>query len=168
MTKLAHTILILLHVTLLSITAWLPGCGGSSTKNPAQESTEIDETLAEEAPQAQSLNINVEVSQTAVRPGETVQMTATVEPIRGTRILFNWINATGYGVLPPVNQNSVTWTAPTTLEVVEVRVEVIQLVVTAISQVVSVKESGVETDTEILTANKTILLTVTNWPEGDR
>ena len=144
---------------LFSIVLWLLGCGGSSVENPTQESDENDTTPQVE--QTQSLKVNVDVSKATVKTGETVQMTATVDAIRGTRILLNWVNVTEFGKLSVTNQNSVTWIAPQTLDNVEVRVEVIQLIVTAISQIVSVKESGVHTDTEVLTTSKTILLTVT-------
>lgn len=162
MRRAVITISIPSYITLLSIAMWLLGCGGSSIENPLQESEETNEIPSPVDPQTQSLNVNVEVSKTTVRAGETVQMTATVEPIRGTSLLFNWVNATGYGTLPATNQNHAIWTAPATLDAVAVRIEVIQLVVTAISQVVSVKESGVDTDTEIITATQTVLITVTN------
>ena len=41
-----------------------------------------------------------------------------------------------------------------------VQVEVIQLVVTVISEVVSVGTSGIDTDTQIFSETKTVLLTV--------
>ena len=149
-----------LYIISLSIVLSLFGCGGSSVKNPAQESDE-NPSKTPQAEQPQSLKVNVAVSETTVRTGGTVKITATVDAIRGTRILLNWVNVTGFGTLSVTNQNSATWTAPQTLDAVDVRVEVIQLIVTAISQIVSVKESGINTDTEVLTTTKTILLTVT-------
>lgn len=139
---------------------WLVGCGGSSVENPIQESDE-NANKTPQAEQPPSLIVNVNISETTVRTGGSVTMTATVEAIRGTRLLLNWVNVTGLGTLSVTNQNSVTWIAPQTLDAAEVKVEVIQLIVTAISQIVSVKESGVSTDTEVLTATRTILLTVT-------
>jgi hypothetical protein len=162
MIKFARMIVISSYMILLSFLIWLLSCGGSSIENPVRGSEEIDETLSQVDQQIQSLNVNVEVSKTTVQASETVEMMATVDEIRGTNIIFNWVNTTGYGILNPTNQNTATWTAPKTLDTVEVRVEILQLIVTAISQVVSVKESGVDTDTEVLTATKTILLTVTN------
>ena len=139
---------------------WL-GCGGSSSpENPVDIDDEDDDLDTDS--QEQVLNVNMKVSKTAVKPGETVTLTATVDAIRGTDVLFNWVNVTGYGAIPDTNENSVVWTAPTTLDRAQVQVEVIQLIVTAIIQVVSVKESGVDTDTEVLTSTKTILITVTN------
>jgi hypothetical protein len=165
MRRLKTSSLIPLYLLLFGAIISGLSCGGSSgTENPVRVSDEEDDDeLAPQAiSQAQSLKINVKVSETAVQPGETVTVTATVEPIRGTNVLFNWVNVTGYGTLPETNGNSVIWTAPATLETAQVKVEVIQLIVTAISQIVSVKESGVDTDTEVLTATKTILITVTN------
>ena len=149
-----------LYIILFSIALGLVGCGGSSIENPIQES----DGNANKTPQAEqplSLKVNVNVSETAVGTGGSVKMTATVEAVRGTRILLNWVNVTGMGTLSVTNQNSATWIAPQTLDAAEVKVEVIQLIVTAISQIVSVKESGISTDTEVLTATRTILLTVT-------
>ena len=159
MKTMCNKLPIWLYIISLSIVLWLPGCGGSNIENPAQESDDNQQTSQSEKPQ--SLTVNVSVSETTVKTGGTARITATVETIRGTRILLNWVNVTGLGTLSVSNQNSATWTAPQTLDAVDVKVEVIQLIVTAISQIVSVKESGINTDTEILTATKTILLTVT-------
>ena len=162
MIKSAHITPIPSYMILLGIAVGLLGCGGSSVENPFRESEEIDETLSQVDQQIQSLNVNVEVSKLTVQAGEVVEMTATVDKLRGTNIIFNWVNTTGYGTLNATGQNTATWTAPKTLDTVEVKVEILQLVVTAISQVVSVKASGVDTDTEVLTSTKTILLTVTS------
>lgn len=53
-------------------------------------------------------------------------------------------------------------TAPQTLNGENVQVEVIQLIVTVISEVVSVGASGIDTDTQIFSETKTVLLTVRN------
>ena len=90
-----------------------------------------------------------------VRPGESVQLTATVDGVEGFRILLNWINVTEHGTLSITSPNSATWVAPETLGVDDVRLEVIQFVVTVLSRVVSVKESGIDTDTQISTETKT-------------
>jgi hypothetical protein len=150
----------IVYTLILSFAIGFASCGGSSVQNPIQDSDE--ETVAPtQAQQNGSLGVKVNVSRDTVRAGETVQMTATVEPVQGTRIMLDWINVTKRGTLSVTNQNSATWTAPQTLDVVDVQVEVIQLVVTAIVQVVSVKETGVDTGTQILTVTKTILLTIT-------
>ena len=149
------------HVVLLTIALCLLGCGGSSVENPLRESEETDEILTQVDIEDQSLNVKVEVSKDAVQAGETVSMTATVDELRGSNIIFNWINTTGYGTLTPMEENKAIWSAPEKPDGV-VKVEVLQLVVTAISQVVSVQSSGVDTDTEVLTSTQTILLTVTN------
>jgi hypothetical protein len=161
MIKILRTTPVLSHMVLLTIALCLLGCGGSSVENPLQESGETDDTLAQGTPEDQSLNVNVEVSKDTVQAGETVNMTATVDELRGSNVIFNWINTTGYGTLTPTGENKAIWSAPEKPDGV-VKVEVLQLVVTAISQVVSVQSSGVDTDTEVLTSTKTILLTVTN------
>ena len=149
------------QILLLGIVLWLVGCGGSSIQNPVQETEEDTDNLAQVDEKSQSLNVAVEVSKTTVQMGEAVNLKATVDGIRGTNLILNWVNVTGYGELSVVNQHSALWTAPQSLDSLEVKVEVIQLIATGVSQVISVKESGVDTDTEVLTDTKTILLTVT-------
>ena len=162
MTKILRISPVLLHMVLFTVTLCLLGCGGSSVENPLRDSEETGSTLTQEAPENQSLNVNVDVSQDTVQAGETVNMTATVDELRSSNIIFNWINTTGYGTLTTMGQNKAIWSAPKISDTGGVKVEVLQLVVTAISQVVSVEASGVDTDTEVLTSTKTILLTVTN------
>lgn len=149
------------QILLLGIVLWLVGCGGSSIQNPVQETEEDTDNLAQVDEKSQSLNVAVEVSKTTVQTGEAVNLKATVDGIRGTNLILNWVNVTGYGDLSVINQHSALWTAPQSLDSLEVKVEVIQLIATGVSQVISVKESGVDTDTEVLTDTKTILLTVT-------
>ena len=161
MIKILRITPVLSHMVLLSIALYLLGCGGSSVENPLRESAETDNTLTQVDLENQSLNVKVEVSKDTVQAGETVNMTATVDELRGSNVIFNWINTTGYGTLTPTGENKAIWSAPEKPDGV-VKVEVLQLVVTAISQVVSVQSSGVDTDTEVLTSTKTILLTVTN------
>ena len=152
---------VLSPIVLLTIALCLLGCGGSSVENPLRESEETDSTLTQVDLENQSLNVKVEVSKDTVQAGETVNMTATVDELRGSNIIFSWINTTGYGTLTSMDENKAIWSAPENPDSV-VKVEVLQLVVTAISQVVSVQSSGVDTDTEVLTSTKTILLTVTD------
>ena len=161
MIKIVRIAPVLLHMVLLSIALCLLGCGGSSVENPLGESEEPDNTVTQVDIENQLLNVKVEVSKDAVQAGETVNMTATVGELRGSNIIFNWINTTGYGTLTPMEENKAIWSAPEKPDGV-VKVEVLQLVVTAISQVVSVQSSRVDTDTEVLTSTKTILLTITN------
>ena len=149
------------HVILIGIVVWLIGCGGSSIENPVKEPEENTENQPKVEEKSQSLKVAVKVSKTTVQTGEAVNLKATVEGIRGTNLILNWVNVTGYGELSVVNQHSALWTAPQSLDSLEVKVEVIQLIATGVSQVISVKESGVDTDTEVLTDTQTILLTVT-------
>lgn len=161
MIKILHITPVLSHVVLLTIALCLIGCGGSSVENPLRESEETDETVTRVDLENQSLSVKVEVSKDTVHAGETVNMTATVDELRGSNIIFNWINTTGYGTLTSMDENKAIWSAPEKPDGA-VKVEVLQLVVTAISQIVSVQSSGVDTDTEVLTSTKTILLTVIN------
>ena len=162
MTKILRVSLVLSYVVLFTVALCLLGCGGSSVENPLGDSEETGNIVTQVEPEDQSLNVNVDVSKDTVQAGETVNMTATVDGLRGTNIIFNWINTTGYGTLTTVGQNKAIWSAPKISDTGGVKVEVLQLVVTAISQVVSVEASGVDTDTEVLTSTETILLTVTN------
>ena len=161
MIKILRITPILAHMVLLTIALCLLSCGGSSVENPLGESEETDNTVTQVDIENQSLNVKVKVSKDTVQAGETVNMTATVDELRGSNIIFNWINTTDYGTLTATDENKAIWSAPEKSDGV-VKVEVLQLVVTAISQVVSVQSSGVDTDTEVLTSTKTILLTVTN------
>lgn len=156
--KSLRSLIFLYPILLLSGALWIAGCGGSNVKNPAQES---EEEITTSPKLEESLDVNINVSEDTVQPGQTVQLTATVEPVQGSRVMLDWINVTKHGKLSTVNQNSATWVAPKTLDTVDVRVEVVHLVVTAVIQVVSVKESGIDTGTKILTDTKTVLLTVT-------
>ena len=162
MIKILRITPVLSHMVLLTIALCVFGCGGNTVENPLQDSEETGNTLTQVDSENQSLNVNVDVSKDTVQAGETVNMTATVDELRGTNIIFSWINTTGYGTLTPTGQNKAIWSAPEISDTGGVKVEVLQLVVTAISQVVSVEASGVDTDTEVLTSTQTILLTVTN------
>lgn len=161
MIKILHIMPVLSRTVLLTIALCLLGCGGSSVENPLRESEETDATITQTDVENQSLKVNVDVSKDTVQAGETVNLTATVDELRSTNIIFSWINTTGYGTLTSTGQNKATWAAPEEPDST-IKVEVLQLVVTAISQVVSVESSGVDTDTEVLTSTKTILLTVAN------
>ena len=154
-------LLIFLQVVLFGFVVWMTGCGGSSIENPVQESDSDGNTATSQLGGTPSLNVKVNVSKAMVRPGESVQLTATVDGVEGFRILLNWINVTEHGTLSITSPNSATWVAPETLGVDDVRLEVIQFVVTVLSRVVSVKESGIDTDTQISTETKTVLLTAT-------
>jgi hypothetical protein len=143
--------IICVSIVLISL-----GCGESSLKNPIEPETN------ESAPAPQKPTVTINISKSAVAPGESVKITATVSAVNGSKLLLNWVNTTGYGELSNISQNSVTWTAPSNNIIGEVRVEVIQLIITVISHVISVKESGVDTKTNIETVTKTIPITITN------
>ncbi len=124
---------------------------------------ETDDTIVEDdgdEEQAEELEVSVTVTKKTVRPGEQVELTASVQGVRGTSVVLNWLNITEYGTLSSANDNPVTWTAPDTLGEVNTQVEVLQLVVTVISEVVSVGASGITTDTQIFSDTKEILLKV--------
>lgn len=154
-------LLALLQIILLTSTAWILGCGGSNVENPITETDPDEDVLAPGGPgNPQPLNVKVDVSQAVVQPGESVQLTATVDGVQGFRILLDWINVTEYGTLSITSPNSATWVAPAASITDGVQLEVIQFVVTVFDRVVSVKESGIDTDTKVSTKTKTVLLTV--------
>ena len=133
----------------------ISGCGGSNLNNPV-----TDADLVEDVEEVSELDVTVTVTKEVVEPGEQVELTATVNGVRGTSVVLNWLNITGHGTLSAANDNPVTWTAPDTLGEVNTRVEVLQLVVTVISEVVSVGASGIQTDTQIFSDMTEILLKV--------
>lgn len=165
-----------LNVLLVGFVLSLTSCGGSNLNNPVAESdttavtteaTDADDIVelaaaedAADVEQGAELNVKVTVTKKTVEPGEDVELTASVKGVKGTSVTLNWLNVTGHGTLSATTENPVTWTAPSTLDGANVQVEVIQLVVTVITEVVSVGASGIDTDTQILSETKTILLSV--------
>ena len=98
---------------------------------------------------------------------QAVELSATVSAVRAQTVRFSWVNVTGHGRLVG-NETGVTtspfnirWEAPANLDSGSVQVEVIQLVVTAISQVISVTDKGVQTTHDIASQTKTIPITIT-------
>lgn len=147
------------------------GCGGSNIKNPVSDTDAIETETAEPGDaivetvqdiEVGELDVTVTVTKKTVKPGEQVELTASVKGVRGTDVVLNWLNITGLGALSATNDNRITWTAPDTLDEANTRVEVLQLVVTAISEIVSVGASGIKTDTQILSDTTEILLKVTS------
>ena len=170
--------LIGIYILLIGIVLSLTSCGGSNLNNPVSEAEQVT-TIEEnrttndiveltntpdvaEPEQVTDLEVTVTVTKKIVQPGEAVELKASVRGVRGTRVTLNWLNITQFGELSATDENPVTWTAPETLNGDNVQVEVIQLVVTVISEVVSVGSSGIETDTQIFTETKNVLLTVKN------
>ena len=154
-------LLALLKIFLLASAVWISGCGGSNIENPVKETDPDEDSLTSGGPDnPQSPNVKVDVSQAVVQPGESVQLTATVDGVQGFRILLDWINVTKHGTLSVTSPNSATWVAPVISSTDGVQLEVIQFVVTVFNRVVSVKESGIDTDTKVSTETKTVLLTV--------
>lgn len=164
------------YILLIGFVLNLASCGGSNLNNPVSD---VDTTTAdgetsddiveltrnqdiEKPEQITDLDITITVTNKTVEPGEATELTASVKGVRGTSVTLNWLNITQHGELSPVSENEVTWTAPDTLNGASVQVEVIQLVVTVISEVVSVGASGIDTDTQIFSETKTVLLTVRN------
>ena len=154
----------------------ISSCGGSNMNNPVSDTdtdtmeddmegsgdtiVELETISDEEGEQADELDVSITVTKKTVKPGEQVEITASVQGVRGTSVVLNWLNITGYGTLSATNENPVTWTAPDTLGEVNTRVEVLQLVVTVISEIVSVGASGIQTDTQIFSDTTDILLKV--------
>lgn len=168
--------LIGVYILLIGLVLSLAGCGGSNLKNPVSEEDTTSESIdatddvveltkipdVAEPEQVTDLDVKITVTKKTVQPGEEVELTASVKGVRGTSVTLNWLNITQFGELSASTENPVTWTAPQTLDGENVQVEVIQLVVTVISEVVSVGSSGIETDTQIFTDTKNVLLTVRN------
>ena len=166
---------ILFYILLVGLVLSLVSCGGSNLNNPVSETdvtapgsestedvVELTQNLdAEETTgQVADLDVKITVTKKTVAPGEEVELAASVKGVRGTSVTLNWLNITKYGQLSASSENPITWTAPQTLNGEKVQVEVIQLVVTVISEVVSVGASGIDTDTQIFSETKTVLLTV--------
>ena len=167
--------LIGVYILLIGLVLSLAGCGGSNLKNPVSEEDTTAESLSAtddvvetqipdvaEPEQVTDLDVKITVTKKTVQPGEEIELTASVKGVRGSSVTLNWLNITQFGELSASTENPVTWTAPQTLDGENVQVEVIQLVVTVISEVVSVGSSGIETDTQIFTDTKNVLLTVRN------
>ena len=164
------------YILLIGLVLSLAGCGGSNLKNPVSEADTTTESInatddvvefteirdVTDPEQVTDLDVTITVTKKIVQPGEEVELTASVKGVRGTSVTLNWLNITQFGELSASTENPVTWTAPQTLDGENVQVEVIQLVVTVISEVVSVGSSGIETDTQIFTDTKNVLLTVRN------
>ena len=165
------------YILLVGFVLSYAGCGGSNLNNPVSEgdaTTEGSENTDDVVELAQNLDaeettgqiadldVKITVTKKIVEPGEEVELTASVTGVRGTSVTLNWLNITKNGKLSAANENSIMWTAPQALNGENVQVEVIQLVVTVISEVVSVGASGIDTDTQIFSETKTVLLTVKN------
>jgi hypothetical protein len=134
----------------LALIVFIVGCGSANVAKD-QDTSSGD----------RKLGVKVEVSKTTVAPGETIRLVATVERIRAESISFNWINVTKWGeILGNPESNSIQWKAPDSIPPGSFKVEVIQLVVTAITHVISSTEKGVEVNTEVLTETKTIPITI--------
>ncbi|RKU05475.1 hypothetical protein C6501_19665 [Candidatus Poribacteria bacterium] len=146
-----------LGIFILGLVLNISGCGGSNMKNPVSDTDVVEDDVEE----AGELDVTVTVTKEVVEPGEQVELTASVNGVRGTSVVLNWLNITGYGTLSATNDYTVTWTAPDALGEANTRVEVLQLVVTVISEVVSVGASGIQTDTQIFSDITKILLKVT-------
>jgi hypothetical protein len=135
----------------------ISSCGGSNMNNPVSDTDTMEDDMEGSG---DTIDVSITVTKKTVKPGEQVEITASVQGVRGTSVVLNWLNITGYGTLSATNENPVTWTAPDTLGEVNTRVEVLQLVVTVISEIVSVGASGIQTDTQIFSDTTDILLKV--------
>ncbi len=136
------------------------GCGGSNLNNPVSDTDMAEEDITD-SDDTGELDVTVTVTKKSVKPGEQVELTASVNGVRGTSVVLNWLNITEYGTLSSTDANPITWTAPDTLGEANTQVEVLQLVVTVISEIVSVGAAGIQTDTQIFSDTTEILLKVT-------
>ena len=163
------------YILLTGFVLSFASCGGSNLNNPVSEADVVAEgsestdgvvelagnlDAEETTEQIANLDVKVTVTKKTVEPGEEVELAASVKGVRGSSVTLNWLNITKYGKLSASSENPITWTAPQTLNGANAQVEVIQLIVTVISEVVSVGASGIDTDTQIISETKTVLLTV--------
>ena len=145
---------IVCFVCLSSLALNISGCGGSNLNNPVSDSDTMEDTVVElddtqtieSTDNIGELDLTVTVTQKTVKPGEEVEITASVQG--------------GYGSLSSDDDLSVTWTAPDTLDGDSAKVEVIQLVVTVISEIVAVNDNEIQTETQIISDTIEILLKV--------
>lgn len=144
------------YILIISLVLGISGCGGSNMNNPVSDTDTMEKDV-----EAGELDVTVTVTKETVKPGEQVELTASVTGVRGTSVVLNWLNITGHGTLSATNDNPVTWTAPDTLGEVNTQVEVLKLDVTVISEVVSVGAAGIKTDTQIFSDTTEILLKIT-------
>lgn len=156
---------IVFFLCLISLALNISGCGGSNLNNPVSDSDTMDDTnddtqTIEDTENTGELDVTVTVTQKTVRPGEQVEIIASVQGVRGTSVTLNWLNITGYGSLSSDDDLSVTWTAPDSLDGDSAKVEVIQLVVTVISEIVAVNDNEIQTETQIISDTIEILLKV--------
>ena len=163
------------YILLTGFVLSFASCGGSNLNNPVSEGDVVAEgsestdgvvelagnlDAEETTEQIANLDVKVTVTKKTVEPGEEVELAASVKGVRGSSVTLNWLNITKYGKLSAFSENPIIWTAPQTLNGANAQVEVIQLIVTVISEVVSVGASGIDTDTQIISETKTVLLTV--------
>ena len=173
--KGARFLTISFYILLTGFVLNFASCGGSNLNNPVSEGDAVAEgsestdgvvelagnlDAEETTEQIANLDVKVTVTKKTVEPGEEVELAASVKGVRGSSVTLNWLNITKYGKLSASSENPITWTAPQTLNGANAQVEVIQLIVTVISEVVSVGASGIDTDTQIISETKTVLLTV--------
>lgn len=155
---------IISYILILGLVITVTSCGGSNLNNPMSDSDTMDDKSdpddTEDMDDVGDLDVTVTVTKETVKPGEQVDISAAVQGVRGTSVTLNWLNITGYGTLSSDNDLSVTWTAPDTLNGENTKVEVLQLVVTVISEIVAVNDSEIQTETQIISDTTEILLKV--------
>lgn len=153
---------IISYILILGLVITITSCGGSNLNNPVSDSETMDDEddSDDTMEDVGDLDVTVTVTKKTVKPGEQVEISATVQGVRSTSVTLNWLNITGYGTLSSDNNLSVTWTAPDTLNGESVKVEVLQLVVTVISEIVSVNDNEIQTETQVISDTTEILLKV--------
>jgi hypothetical protein len=142
---------VLLRCMFACLIVFAIGCGSASvTKDQGNSDTK-------------RLNVQIEVDTSNVAPGETIRITASVDRIQAESISFNWLNITEWGeITTDTHANSVNWKAPDTIPAGSFKVEVIQVVVTAITHVISTTDDGVDVSTDVISETKTIPITI-SW-----
>lgn len=135
-------------VIILGIAILLFGCGRDNPTAPKES-------------ESNKLKVDISLSKQEVSPGEKVEITAKVDDSQKyEQIKYTWINITEYGTLSATNQNSVTWLAPESFYIREIRVEVIKLIVITTFGKLIVTGDRVKTDTKILTVAKNVTIKI--------
>ena len=58
--------------------------------------------------QIADLDVKVTVTKKTVKPGEEVELAASVKGVRGTSVTLNWLNITKHGKLSASSENPIT------------------------------------------------------------
>lgn len=150
--------LILIYIVSISFTALiLFGCGSS---NPVADDTSQTAGNTSETETTKTLKVEIEVQNQTVKAGEQIRLTAKVQATPGAKLLYTWKVVDGEGAFDKIDQAAVIWTAPSSIPQGEVKLSVIQLTVTLVSQQFSGGGSNLKVEKEIQSVTKTLPITI--------